>query len=260
MANPLIRNLEQFGALSHAEKAALQAATGMVRDFAPDQDLVRDGDRPRDCKLILEGVACGYKLLGDGRRQIISFHIAGDFIDLQGLLMGAMDHSIGSLTPGRMAVVSHATMLDLTETSPRIARALWRTTLLDAAVFRQWIVGLGRRSAYARIAHLLCELCVRLKAVGLSQDGSYDLPVTQAELADALGLSTVHVNRTLQALRRHSLIMLRGGKLTIADWEGLKAAGEFDPHYLVAGRKNDANGRSGWLPSGPEPSGVSPEL
>ena len=259
MANPLIRNLEQFGALSHAEKAALQAATGTVRDFAPDQDLVRDGDRPRDCKLILEGLACGYKLLGDGRRQIMSFHIAGDFIDLQGLLIGAMDHSIGTLTSGRMAVVPHATMLDLTETSPRIARALWRTTLLDTAMFRQRIVGLGRRSAYARIAHLLCELSVRLRAVGLSQNGSYDLPVTQAELADALGLSTVHVNRTLQALRRHGLIMLRGGKLMIEDWDGLTTAGEFDPDYLGAGRKS-ADRRSGSPRPGPEPSGTGPEL
>ena len=133
-------------------------STGTVRDFAPDQDLVRDGDRPRDCKLILEGFACRYKLLGDGRRQIMSFHIPGDFIDLQGLLIGEMDHSIGTLTPGRVAVVPHAAMLGFTETSPRIARALWRTTLLDTAVFRQWMVGLGRRSAYARIAHLLLRV------------------------------------------------------------------------------------------------------
>ena len=167
-----------------------------------------------------------------------------------------MDHSIGSITSGRMAVVPHATMLDLTETSPRIARALWRTTLLETALFRQRIVGLGRRSAYARIAHLLCELRVRLRAVGLSQNGSYDLPVTQAELADALGLSTVHVNRTLQALRRHGLITLRGGKLMIEDWDGLTTAGEFDPDYLVTADRKSAVRRSGSPRPGPEPSGA----
>jgi CRP-like cAMP-binding protein len=259
MANLLIRNLEQFGPLTDAEKKALQAATTTVRGFAPDQDLVRDGDHPLDCKLILEGFVCRYKLLEDGRRQIMSFHIPGDFIDLQGLLMGEMDHSVGTLTHGRMAVVPHAMMLDLTESYPRVARALWRTTLLDAAVFRQWLVGLGRRSAHARIAHLLCEMCVRLKVVGLCQNGSYDLPFTQAELADALGLSTVHVNRTLQALRGQGLITLRGGKLTIDDWMGLEAAGEFDPKYLAAGRRKEADGGSGW-PSRPEERGASPEL
>jgi CRP-like cAMP-binding protein len=260
MAQPLIRNLEQFGPLGDAEKQALEAAATTVRHFGPDQDLVTDGERQHDCKLIAEGFACRYKLLDDGRRQILSFHIPGDFVDLEGLLSGEMDHSIGTLSHGKVAVVPHAVMLDLTETYPRIARALWRTTLLDAAVFRQWLVGVGRRSAFARVAHLLCEMRVRLNAVGLSRNGSYDLPVTQAELADALGLSAVHVNRTLQTLRSQGLITLRGGKMTIEDWDDLRAAGEFDAKYLLAGRRKDQDRRSGRSAPGPGASEAGPEL
>jgi Crp-like helix-turn-helix domain len=132
--------------------------------------------------------------------------------------------------------------------------------LLDAAVFRQWLVGVGRRSAHARIAHLLCERCVRLKAVGLCQNGSYDLPFTQAELADALGLSTVHVNRTLQALRGQGLITLRGGTLAIEDWMGFQAAADFDPGFLAAGGRKETDGRSVWPSPGGERSGAGPEL
>jgi CRP-like cAMP-binding protein len=260
MTSPLIRSLERFGPLSKAERTALDALATTIRNFAPHQDLVAEGDRPLDCKLILEGFACRYKLRADGRRQIMSFHIAGDFVDLEGLLTGEMDHSIGTLSRGRMAVVPHEIMLNLTESHPRITRALWRTTLLDAAVFRRWLVGVGRKAANARIAHLLCEMCVRLKAVGLSQNGSYDLPVTQAELGDALGLSTVHVNRTLQNLRSQGLIRLRGGRVTIEDWEGLKAAGEFDSKYLQAGPEEDPDGRSGRAPSGPQAGEAGPEL
>jgi CRP-like cAMP-binding protein len=260
MADLLIRNLEQFGPLGDAEKQALKAATTTVRPFRSDQDLVTDGERPHDCKLILEGFACRYKLLEDGRRQILSFHIPGDVVDLEGLLCGEMDHSIGTLSHGRMAVVPHAVMLDLTETYPRIARALWRTTLLDAAVFRQWLVGIGRRSAHARIAHLLCEMRLRLDAVGLSRNGSYDLPVTQIELADALGLSAVHVNRTLQALRSEGLITLQGGKVTIEDWDGLQAAGEFDATYLSACHREGREGRARRSAPGPQASEAGPDL
>lgn len=171
-----------------------------------------------------------------------------------------MDHSIGTLSHGRMAVVPHAVMLDLTETYPRIGRALWRTTLLDAAVFRQWLVGIGRRSAHARIAHLLCEMRLRLDAVGLSRNGSYDLPVTQMELADALGLSAVHVNRTLQALRSEGLITLQGGKVTIEDWDGLQAAGEFDATYLSACCPEHGEGRARRSAPGPRASEAGPDL
>jgi CRP-like cAMP-binding protein len=242
MPHSLIRHLEQFVPLSEKEKQALEGAAARVRVFSPDQDLVSNGDRPTDCKLILSGFACTYKLLSDGRRQIMSFQIPGDICDLQGFFLGEMDHAIGTLTAGRVAVIPHEELLDLTETYPRIARALSQSTFVDAAIFREWMVGLGRRSAYERIAHLLSEMWLRLQAVGLTQDSSCDLPVTQTELADALGLTTVHVNRTLQQLRREGLITLRGRTLTLGDPDGLKRAGEFNPGYLHVGRTNGIDG------------------
>jgi CRP-like cAMP-binding protein len=143
-----------------------------------------------------------------------------------------MDHSLGTLTQSKLAFLSHDTVRDLIRRCPRIGDAFWRDTLIDAAVFREWILGLGRREAYGRIAHLLCELYVRLRSVGLTNGHAYELPLTQAELGDALGISTVHVNRILQDLRGEGLITLQAGSLTVLDWEGLKAAGEFDPAYL----------------------------
>jgi CRP-like cAMP-binding protein len=168
----------------------------------------------------------------------MSFQIPGDICDLQGFFLGEMDYAIGTLTAGRVAVIPHEELLDLTETYPRIARALSQSTFVDAAIFREWMVGMGRRSAYARIAHLLCEMGQRLQVIGLAQNGSYDLPVTQTELADALGLTVVHVNRSLQRLRRQGLITLRGGTVTLSNPEGLKQAGEFNPGYLHVGRMN----------------------
>jgi CRP-like cAMP-binding protein len=239
MPHSLIRHLEQFGRLSEEEKQALEGAATRVRVFGPDQDLVSDGDHPTDCKLLLTGFACTYKLLPDGRRQIMSFQIPGDICDLQGFFLGEMDHAIGTLTAGSVAIIPHEELLDLTEVYPRIARALSQSVLVDAAIFREWMVGIGRRSAYARIAHLLCEMGLRLQVVGLTQGGSYDLPVTQAELADALGLTGVHVNRTLKQLRHEGLITLCGGTVTLLDSEGLKRGGEFDPGYLHVGRPSD---------------------
>jgi CRP-like cAMP-binding protein len=143
-----------------------------------------------------------------------------------------MDHSIGTLTPCKIAYIPHSALLDIIDRYPRITRALWRDTLIDAAVFREWMVGLGRRSSYERIARLLCEVYLRCEAVGLTNGHSYPFPITQTELGDATGLSLVHVNRTLQELRGDGLITLQARTVTVEDWEGLKRAGEFDPKYL----------------------------
>jgi CRP-like cAMP-binding protein len=180
----------------------------------------------------LEGFAYRYKLTEEGKRQIFSFHIPGDIPDLQSLHIDVMDHSLSSLTTCKAMYIPHQTVCDLARQCPRIGDAFWRDTLIDAAVFREWMLGLGRREAYGRIAHLLCELYVRLKAVGLTNGHEYAMPLTQAELGDALGLSTVHVNRTLQELRGDGLITLRNGSVTVLDWDRLREAGEFDPTYL----------------------------
>jgi CRP-like cAMP-binding protein len=144
-----------------------------------------------------------------------------------------MDHSLATLVPSKVAFITHETLRAFIRAHPRIGDVLWRDTLIEAAVFREWMAGIGRRSAYARIAHLLCEMFVRLKVVGLTSGNTCEMPITQAELGDALGLSTVHVNRTLQELRANRLITSRtNATINIDDWEGLKEAGDFDPTYL----------------------------
>jgi CRP-like cAMP-binding protein len=231
-STPLVHKLESILVLSDNEMDVLRHLRGTVRTVGPRQDLVREGDRPSECCLILEGFAYRYKLTKEGKRQIFSFHIPGDIPDLQSLHLDVMDHSLSSLCATKALYISHETVRDLMRHCPRIGDAFWRDTLIDAAVFREWILNLGRREAYGRMAHLLCELYVRLKAVGLTNGDVYEFPLTQAEFGDALGLSTVHVNRTLQDLRGDGLITLRSNSVTVLDWDRLREAGEFDPTYL----------------------------
>lgn len=232
MIGVLLRKLERLGPLSDAERGVLEALPLDVRRVGAGRDLVREGDRPSNCLVLLEGFAHRYRALEDGRRQIMAFHVAGDMPDLTSLLTRRMDHGIAALTPVLVAPVPHATVLEWTERHPRLGRLLWQDTLLDGAIFREWVVNVGRRTAYQRVAHLLCELVTRLRALGLARDHGCDLPVTQVELADATGLSPVHVNRVLQELRGDGLIEPRGRVLVALDWEGLKRAGGFDPAYL----------------------------
>ncbi len=228
----LIRKMENIAVLSEPEKAALAALPMRLKDFAEHTDLVHEGDAPQECCLILEGFICRYKLLGQGQRQIFSFHLPGEITDLQCLQLSVMDHSVGSLSAGRCAYIPHAALRDLIDRFPGIAVAFWRDTLIDAAIFREWLAGIGRRTAHQRIAHLICEVYTRLRSLDLIPDRVFDLPVTQAELGDALGLSTVHVNRVLQDLRRNGLITSKGRRLLIEDWPRLQEAGDFDPAYL----------------------------
>ena len=218
------------------EAHILNAVPFQFRDVAADQDLAREGDRPSVCILLVDGFAARYRTLSDGRRQILSFHIAGDFMDLESFTLNRLDHSIGTLTASRVALYSHASINELAA-DPVIARMLWHETLVDAAIFREWIVNVGRRSAFQRVAHVLCELVTRMEAVGLAHEGICDLPLTQSELADATGLSTVHVNRVIQELRRENLIMLRSRTFSALDWNGLKLAAEFDATYLQLGQR-----------------------
>jgi len=233
----LLRKLESIAPLAPEEKAALLRLPLRLKTVAAHQDIVRAGDTPSESCLIVAGFACRYSLTAEGKRQILSFHIAGDIPDLQSLHIDVMDHSLATLAPSSLAFIQHDDLRSLTRSHPRLGDLLWRDTLIDAAIFRQWMVGLGRRDAYGRIAHLLCELLVRLRAVELVEDHAFTLPVTQAELGDAFGLSTVHVNRVLQDLRGNGLITLQGSSLKVLDWEGLQRAGEFDPTYLHLAKK-----------------------
>lgn len=232
MLAPLIARLRHFDAIEAQDLELLERAAGRVRRLGAHESLVREGDAPRVVHFLLSGYTCRYKVLGDGRRQITALVVPGDSCDLHGLLLQRMDHGVVTLSSCTVAQVSRDALLELAEERPGIARALWWTTLVDEAILREWIGNIGRRTASQRIAHLFCELLVRLQAVGLAPGNAYEFPMTQAELADAAGLSTVHVNRTLQELRGAGVIALRGKQLTVVDVERLKAMAGFDPAYL----------------------------
>jgi CRP-like cAMP-binding protein len=228
----LIRKLEGIAILSDEERRAIQSLPVRTNQLDARQDIVRVGDRPSHCCLILEGWACRYKLLSEGRRQILSFHIPGDIPDLQSLHLHTMDHSVATMRRAAVAFIEHENLRKLAVDFPRIGALLWRDTLIDAANFREWMVGMGRRSAIERIAHLFCELYVKLQAVGLAKNHRCPLPITQVDLADALGLTSVHINRVLQDMRGQSLIALRSSTLVIEAWDELLRIAEFDPTYL----------------------------
>jgi CRP-like cAMP-binding protein len=231
--HPLIRKLESQGLrLTDEEVASLLEMPMQIETLRADQDIVREGDRPSRSCLMLEGYAAMFKVTPTGKRQIVAFHIAGDIPDLQSTQLEVLDTSLGTLTPAKVAFIRHEAINHVCERHFRIARAMWRQTLIDAAIFREWVVNVGRREALNALAHVMCEFVIRMRAMGLTQGAECELPMTQAELGDALGISTVHVNRTLQELRAAGLITLRGARLTVLDWERLKEVGEFDPTYL----------------------------
>ena len=228
----LIRKFESIAPLSEADRQGLRSISGLMRQLRAYEDVVREGDRPDTVCMIVDGFACRYKILADGKRQIISFHIPGDTPDILSLFLKTMDHNLCALAPTTIAHAPHQVMFDLFARYPSLVQLFWRDTLIDAAIFREWMVGLGRLEAYPRLAHVLCELMTRMKAVGKAHGNTCPFPLTQAEIGDALGMSTVHVNRTLQELRADKLISLQSGVLHILDWEGLERACDFDPSYL----------------------------
>ncbi|TPG53697.1 Crp/Fnr family transcriptional regulator [Roseomonas nepalensis] len=203
-----------------------------VRSYVRGQDIVRDGDRPSECCLILAGFAFRYKLLPDGRRQIMAFHTPGDMPDLQSLHLQVTDHGVAAMMPTQAAFISHKKMQVLTGRFPGLLHAFWRDTLIDAAIVREWLVGNGRRDAHERIAHLICEMLLRFKGVGLAPSDTFNLPATQADIADALGLSNVHVNRVLQDFRRDGLITWTNYTVSVLKWDELQVRGTFDATYL----------------------------
>ncbi|MGX7951692.1 Crp/Fnr family transcriptional regulator [Tsuneonella sp. HG249] len=201
-----------------------------VRD--PQSYLVREGDRPEVCDMLVSGFAFRHKVTGTGDRQILAINIPGEPLDLQHLFLAEADHNIQMLTRGEVAEVPMSALEDLVLTAPGVARALQVFTLVEASIFREWTVNVGRRHARERLAHLLCELAVRLRAQGMLHDGSYHLPMTQEQLADATGLTPVHVNRTLKGLEAEGLIERTRRSIHIPDWEHLREAGDFSERYL----------------------------
>ena len=231
-ASRFVRKLTNGAELSGADKAVLEKAITDIREIRPRTDVIREGDAPNNVHVVMEGFAIRYKQLPDGQRQIMAYLVPGDMCDLHVAILGEMDHTIGTVDTVRMAYIPTATIAELTERHPRINRALWWATLVDEGILRQWIVSMGVREADQRMAHLFCELVVRLQSVGLAADDSFELPMTQNDLGDTLGITTVHVNRTLQKLRTKGLLTLKGKVLSILDLEGLKLFAEYDGSYL----------------------------
>jgi CRP-like cAMP-binding protein len=186
--------------------------------------------------LLLEGLLCRYKDLSDGQRQITELHVPGDFADLHSFTLKRLDHNIMTITPCRVAIVPHEKLEDITERFPHLTRLYWFTTNMDAAIHREWEVSLGRRTAVSRIAALFCEMKLRLEVVGLTEGPSYEFDITQTDLAECVGLTPIHVNRTLKELRERRLVQFRSGRVTINDWDGLATVAEFDPAYLYLGK------------------------
>lgn len=229
---PLFLNLAQHDSLTGAERARLTAILSREKPTAVGQDIVTAGSRPGYSTLLTEGLAARYKLLADGSRQITALHVAGDFVDLHAFLLKVMDHGIVALSPCMVAYAQHGDLKVITEEEPHITRLLWLDTLVDGAIHREWIVAMGRRSKDSHLAHLICELFVRLRAVNRTTGYSFHFPLSQAQVADVLGLSVVHMNRVIQSLRREGLISWVNQTISILDWTRLQELAEFDPTYL----------------------------
>jgi CRP-like cAMP-binding protein len=223
--------------LSEEEERVLRGSIAEIRELPGGRTMVKAGVTLSHSILLLDGIAARYKDLADGQRQIMEFHVAGDFVDLHGFVLKELDHNVGAMTAVRFALVPHDALREITETQPHLSRMLWFSTLLDAAIHRERILSVGRRSASARIAHLFCELFVRMQVVGLAEGERYALPLTQTDLADANGLTPVHVNRMLRKLRDAGILTFRAGEVLIHDWDRLRHAAEFDPAYLHLERR-----------------------
>jgi CRP-like cAMP-binding protein len=229
---PLLIKMARAGSLSEADKRAFLDLPFVMKPVEAGASIVEEGSRSHTCSALVSGFAYRHRMLTNGGRQIISVHVPGDFPDLQSGLLGVASHSIRMLTPGRLATIPAADLQRLAVERPAIQAALWRETLIDVSICGEWVANIGRRDARARIAHLICEFAARLRAAGLLEGDTYELPMTQEQIADATGLTTVHVNRTLQTMRRDGLIKSNGRAIRVGDWKNLAAAGDFHPAYL----------------------------
>jgi len=223
---------------AHEEQAIRDAMLDPV-DVAARTTIIRAGQLLSTSTMLLEGLMCRYKDLRNGERQITELHVAGDFVDLHSFSLKRLDHNIMALTPCRIAPVPHDRLTRITEEHAHLARMYWFSTNLDAAIHREWEVSLGRRSAISKTAHLFCELHVRLGLVGLADETSYDLKLTQVDIAECLGLTAVHVNRTLRDLREQGAVEFSKGRVTIGDMTKLRRIAEFEPAYLYLERQHE---------------------
>lgn len=228
----LVRNLELRARLSPEDRDAILALPYTVRTLNHLAYTVREGDPPRECAVLLSGFAYRQKITGDGARQIIALHLPGDALDFQNLYLKVSDHSVQMLTRGDVATVQRAELQELAQARPAVGHAILIKTLVEASIFREWVLNVGRRKARERMAHVLCELGSRMDALGMADEHGYELPMTQEELADTLGLTPVHVNRTLKLLEAEGLITRNRRSIAFPDWEKIREVADFNDRYL----------------------------
>jgi CRP-like cAMP-binding protein len=230
---PLVHKLEYWQKFTAEDREALLALPHTIKTLEANHYVVREFDRANYSCVMLSGFAVRHKIVGGGERQIVSIHMKGEIVDLQNSLLGMADHSVQMLTAGKIAMIPRADVVKLAFERPTIGKAMWIDTLVDASIFREWITNIGRRDARTRIAHLLCEFSLRLKVAGMGHQSDYEMPMTQDQLADATGLTPVHVNRTLKSLEADGLIERASPRaITIGDWRKLAEAGDFNSGYL----------------------------
>ena len=230
---PMLRKLEYWRALDADDRTAVLALPHTVKTMEQGSYIVREFDRADHCAVLLSGYAARHKIVANGNRQILSIHMKGELVDLQNSLLGTADHSVQMLTAGSVATIGRDAIDRIAFDRPAVGRAMWLDTLVDASIFREWIANVGRRDARTRVAHLLCEFSLRLKVAGLGEHTDYELPFTQEQLADATGLTPVHINRTLKGLEAERLIERRSPRsITIGDWKKLAETGDFNSTYL----------------------------
>jgi len=220
------------------EEEAIRSILSEAKSIPADRTLIRPGEKLAHSTLLLDGIACRYKDLSNGQRQITELHVGGDFLDMHSYTLKRLDHFVMTLTPCTLVLAAHDDITRITERFPHLTRVYWFGTNLDAAVHREWEVSLGRRSALSRVAHLFCELYARLEIVGLAEADCYDLALTQTDLAECLGLPSVHINRTLKELREMGAVEFRSGRVTILDRPALERVAEFSPDYLYLEKRS----------------------
>lgn len=230
---PMLRKLRLWARLDAADERALLDLPHEIVTVAKQRALINEGDAVTHCWLLLSGFCARYKIVGSGGRQIVSIHMMGDLVDLQNALLGVADHGVQALTQCGMAKIPIEAIRRLTDARPKVKDALWYDTLVDGSIFREWVANVGRRDSRTRVAHLLCEFALKLDAIHLGAQLDYELPMTQEQIADATGLTPVHVNRVLQSLVRDKLIeRVTSRSVLIGNWKRLAAAGDFDRAYL----------------------------
>ena len=236
----LLRRLEAVAGLPEEDRLAVLALPHRTRTGEAATYLNREGDTPAMCGVLGSGLAYRQKLTGDGVRQIVALHIPGDALDLQHLFLDIADHSVQMLTRGEVAFVPRKDLRELVDARPAIRQAVIASVLIEASIFREWVLNVGRRDARTRLAHLLCEFALRMEAQGLIDGGGFELPITQEQLADAVGLTPVHVNRTLKSLEADGLITRNKRNIVFPSWERMRDVGDFNPRYLHLDRQESA--------------------